>query len=110
MEEAKVQYLIDLGNTILACVQRQGEAERYIDTKLSEVEERWFNLVTQVCMWEGGGVWGWGVCGRREGVDGEMGVGEIHMYMRAVLIQIVVYTILCIFPRSPLALPSLSPG
>ena len=38
-----------------------------------------------------------------------MGVGEIHMYMRAVLIQIVVYTILCIFPRSPLALPSLSP-
>ena len=57
MEEAKVQYLIDLGNSILACVQRQGEAERYIDTKLSEVEERWFNLVTQVCMWEGGGVW-----------------------------------------------------
>ena len=60
MEEAKVQYLIDLGNTILACVQRQGEAERYIDTKLSEVEERWFNLVTQVCtcMWKEGGC-GW---------------------------------------------------
>ena len=49
-----MQYLIDLGNTILACVQPRGEAERYIDTKLSEVEERWFNLVTQVCMGEGG--------------------------------------------------------
>ena len=54
MEEAKVQHLIDLGNTILACVQPGGEAERYIDTKLSEAEERWHNLVTQVCVWGGG--------------------------------------------------------
>ena len=88
MEETKVQYLIDLGNTILACVQRGGEAERYIDSKLSEVEERWFNLVTQVCMWGGGEVW---VCG------GKGKYRENHAHMSSVALLSLYH-------------PSLSPG
>ena len=85
MEETKVQYLIDLGNTILACVQSGGEAERHIDSKLSEVEERWFNLVTQVCMWGGVEVW---VCG---GKGKNTHVHEEYAH---------VYSILCIVSLS----------
>ena len=50
VEEVNVQYLIDLGNTILACVQPEGEAEMYIDTCLSEVEQLWYKMDTQVCV------------------------------------------------------------
>ena len=50
MEEAKVLHLIEHGNTILASVEPRGEAEGYMDKKLSEVEQRWYNLVTQVCV------------------------------------------------------------
>ena len=92
MEEAKVQHLIDLGNTILACVQPGGEAERYIDTKLSEAEERWHNLVTQVCVWGGGERCEW----VSEWGEGE-GEGEIHVQERTMLIQMLFTRII---PRS----------
>ena len=48
VREAEAQKLVDLGNEILQDVDPDSEAEKHVDTRLSETTERWYRLVGQL--------------------------------------------------------------
>ena len=46
MQETEAQRLVDLGNEILANVDSASEAEKHVDSRLSDSTTRWYNLVS----------------------------------------------------------------